>query len=152
MSAGGLFEEQLKKRNIYMMYAVKEAPPATSQSGPGPPLTPNHPNQYKVGSKQQKQLQQQQEDAEGMQQQASSSVLGYIVVQVNSVTAHVNKLVVAPEARRSGLATRLLQASQPLGRLLLLACAAYVSAARLRHGGEEAQHAWIGPGADLQHK
>jgi ribosomal protein S18 acetylase RimI-like enzyme len=42
-------------------------------------------------------------------------VLGYIVVQVNSITAHINKLAVAPEARRSGLATRLLQASQMLG-------------------------------------
>jgi ribosomal protein S18 acetylase RimI-like enzyme len=36
-------------------------------------------------------------------------VQGYIVVQVNSVTAHINKLAVAPEARRTGLATRLLQ-------------------------------------------
>lgn len=47
------------------------------------------------------------------QQPAGSSrcgvVQGYIVVQVNSVTAHINKLAVAPEARRSGLATRLLQ-------------------------------------------
>lgn len=40
-----------------------------------------------------------------------SAVLGYIVVQVNSVTAHVNKLAVAPEARRTGLATRLLRVS-----------------------------------------
>jgi GNAT superfamily N-acetyltransferase len=36
-------------------------------------------------------------------------VQGYIVVQVNSVTAHINKLVVVPEARRTGLATWLLQ-------------------------------------------
>jgi len=42
-------------------------------------------------------------------QQCGAAVLGYIVVQVNSITAHVNKLAVAPEARRMGLATHLLQ-------------------------------------------
>lgn len=42
-------------------------------------------------------------------QQCGAGVLGYIVVQVNSITAHVNKLAVAPEARRMGLATHLLQ-------------------------------------------
>jgi hypothetical protein len=43
------------------------------------------------------------------QLQLSSSVVGYIVVQVNSVTAHINKLAVAAEARRAGLATLLLR-------------------------------------------
>lgn len=120
-TAGGLFEEQLKKRSTYMLYAVKVLP-ATSQSGPGPALTTGKPDQHHVGSKQQHQHQQHHQqwvDGEGTQQQASSSVLGYIVVQVNSVTAHINKLAVAPEARRSGLATRLLQASQPLGHPLV---------------------------------
>lgn len=38
------------------------------------------------------------------------------MVQVNSITAHVNKLAVAPEARRKGLATRLLQVRTEGGR------------------------------------
>jgi GNAT superfamily N-acetyltransferase len=46
---------------------------------------------------------------QAQQHAAPGSVLGYIVVQVNSVTAHINKLAVAPEARRDGLATRLLR-------------------------------------------
>jgi ribosomal protein S18 acetylase RimI-like enzyme len=128
MSAGGLFEEQLKKRNIYMLYAVREAHPATSQPGPSHVLSTSKTDHDHVRSKQhnhlQQQQQQQRQEEAGVQQQASSTVLGYIVVQVNSVTAHINKLAVAPEARRSGLATHLLQVSQPLGHLLLT-CAAY---------------------------
>jgi ribosomal protein S18 acetylase RimI-like enzyme len=38
-------------------------------------------------------------------------VLGYITVQVNSVTAHINKLAVAPHARRQGLGAALLRVS-----------------------------------------
>lgn len=53
------------------------------------------------------QQQQQQQQAGGSS--SVGAVQGYIVVQVNSVTAHINKLAVAPEARRTGLATRLLQ-------------------------------------------
>ena len=52
----------------------------------------------------------QQQDQQQQQPASSSGVVqGYIVVQVNSVTAHINKLAVAPEAQRTGLATRLLK-------------------------------------------
>jgi ribosomal protein S18 acetylase RimI-like enzyme len=54
----------------------------------------------------------------------SSSVVGYIVVQVNSVTAHINKLAVAPEARRAGLATLLLRVRALAWSPLCIACAA----------------------------
>lgn len=53
-----------------------------------------------------------QQDAQHQQQHA---VLGYIIVQVNSVTAHINKLAVAPHARRRGLGAALLRVGgQPL--------------------------------------
>jgi ribosomal protein S18 acetylase RimI-like enzyme len=42
-------------------------------------------------------------------EQQQRAVLGYIIVQVNSVTAHINKLAVASHARRQGLGAALLR-------------------------------------------
>ncbi|KAF6264987.1 acyl-CoA N-acyltransferase [Scenedesmus sp. NREL 46B-D3] len=49
--------------------------------------------------------------AAGCAAPAAAAVLGYIIVQVNSVTAHINKLAVAPHARRRGLGAALLRAA-----------------------------------------
>eukprot|EP00882_Tetradesmus_deserticola_P032092 GHRQ01036317.1.p1 GENE.GHRQ01036317.1~~GHRQ01036317.1.p1 ORF type:complete len:178 (+),score=44.91 GHRQ01036317.1:320-853(+) len=48
---------------------------------------------------------------ESQHQQQQGAVLGYIIIQVNSITAHINKLAVAPHARRQGLGAALLRAA-----------------------------------------
>lgn len=60
----------------------------------------------------------QQQQHHSLQQPASSTVLGYIVVQVHSVVAHINKLAVAPHARRQGLGAALLRVSGDIAALL----------------------------------
>eukprot|EP00879_Flechtneria_rotunda_P009293 GHRR01009729.1.p1 GENE.GHRR01009729.1~~GHRR01009729.1.p1 ORF type:complete len:185 (+),score=71.39 GHRR01009729.1:164-718(+) len=43
-------------------------------------------------------------------------VLGYIIMQVHSITAHINKVAVAPAARRQGVGTSLLRAALHLAK------------------------------------
>lgn len=112
-----MFNEQLKKRNTYMLYILQTPENETPQRGADAdadtdtaarqPLAapPRRPQEQPHQHQHQQQLTLRQD-----MQQCGAAVLGYIVVQVNSITAHVNKLAVAPEARRMGLATHLLQA------------------------------------------
>lgn len=48
---------------------------------------------------------------EQQQQQQHVAVLGYLIMQVNSVTAHINKLAVALHARCQGIGAALLRVS-----------------------------------------
>jgi ribosomal protein S18 acetylase RimI-like enzyme len=84
-----------------MLYAVAASGGASAcsdDSGPADTATP--------GRQQHQQHHQQQQQR---QHPRAMTVVGYIVVQVNSLSCHVNKLAVAPGSRRRGLGSRLLQ-------------------------------------------
>jgi len=117
--AEGILLEMLKKRNTFLLFAAAEASQTaaseTSVSDPPEEDVKNadchHHQQYRQRSScpvthDSKQQQQQRQALPGQ-------LLGYLVMQVNSITAHINKLAVDPAVRRQGVATALLQVRHP---------------------------------------
>eukprot|EP00878_Enallax_costatus_P042509 GHUV01049892.1.p1 GENE.GHUV01049892.1~~GHUV01049892.1.p1 ORF type:complete len:203 (+),score=50.53 GHUV01049892.1:101-709(+) len=91
---GALFEQELQKRNTYLLYACLPEPP------PSPQHQLLHNNSIGLPT-----------HAEVQSAQQLQKVVGYLVMQVNSITAHINKVAVAPNHRRKGIGKALLKAA-----------------------------------------
>lgn len=90
-----MFDQELQKRNMYLLYATA---PSSEQHSQGHSLPPT-----------------QQPLPDSQSHEPAVKVIGYLVMQVNSVTTHINKIAVAPDQRRRGVGEALLRVSNHAG-------------------------------------
>lgn len=108
---GNVFTQELSKRNTFLLYALSAAGHARNEDSEGKVHgTATASRQHQQTCQQQPAQKQTTNNPPPLPPQ-QQTVLGYIIVQVNSVTAHVNKLAVVPQARRRGIGAALLRAA-----------------------------------------
>ncbi|WIA11538.1 hypothetical protein OEZ85_011648 [Tetradesmus obliquus] len=108
---GNVFTQELSKRNTFLLYALSAAGRARNDDTDGKVHgTAKASRRHQQPCQQQPAQKRSTNDSPPLPQQ-QQAVLGYIIVQVNSMTAHVNKLAVVPQARRRGLGAALLRAA-----------------------------------------